>query len=208
MFKANSLASIILMWLAAAPSMAGQADELLTGFQRWLDETRDLSGQFEQELLSGAMGTGIEESGRWFLRRPGQLRFDYRRPETKVAVVNGTETLLWVEADASVERGSLDGQSNLLVALLTGERPLDELFVPGIDVEPVRRGRVRLRLVPIFEEEEAFTELILTVPEDGAGLDAVEVRDAAGDRMLYRFPRLRRNTGVPTDLFDFTPPGN
>ena len=199
---------MIVLWLATAPSaVAGQADELLDDFQRWLDQTRDLSGQFEQELLSGAMGTGIEESGRWFVRRPGQLRFDYRRPETKVAVVNGTETLLWIEADAYAERGTLDGQNDLLVALLAGDRPLRELFVPGIDIEPVRRGRVRLRLVPILGEE-AFTELILTVPEDGAGLDAVEVLDAAGNRMLYRFPRLRRNTGVPADLFDFTPPGN
>jgi len=157
--------------------------------------------------LSGAMGTGIEESGRWFLRRPGQLRFDYRHPESKVAVVDGTETLLWIEADAYAERGTLDSQNDLLVALLTGDDPLGELFEPGIDVEPVRRGRVRLRLLPILEQE-GFTELILTVPTDGAGLDAVEVLDAAGNRMLYRFLRLRRNTGVPADLFDFSPPGN
>ena len=207
MLKVFSLAPMILLSLAAAPPIAGQADELLNGFQRWLDETHDLSGRFEQELLSGAMGTGIEESGRWFVRRPGRLRFDYHRPETKVAVVNGTETLMWIEADAYTERGTLDGQNNLLVALLIGDRPLRELFVPGIDVEPVRRGKARLRLVPILEDE-AFTELILTVPEDGAGLDAVEVLDAAGNRMLYRFPRLRRNTGVPADLFDFTPPEN
>lgn len=207
MLKASSLAPVILLWLAAAPAGAGQAEELLAGFQRWLDGTRDLSGQFEQELLSGAMGTGIEESGRLFVRRPGQLRFDYRRPETKVAVVNGTETLLWIEADAYAERGTLDSQNDLLVALLTGDRPLGDLFVPGIDVEPVRRGRVRLRLLPILEAEE-FTELILTVPANGAGLDAVEVLDAAGNRMLYRFVRLRRNTGVPAELFDFTPPGN
>lgn len=207
MLKVLSLAPIILLWLAAATPVSEPADELLAGFQRWLDGTRDLSGRFEQELLSGAMGTGIEESGRWFVRRPGQLRFDYRRPETKVAVVNGTETLIWIEADAYAERGRLDRQNNLLVALLIGDRPLRELFVPQIDAEPVRRGRVRLRLVPILEEE-AFTELILTVPEDGAGLDAVEVLDAAGNRMLYRFPRLRRNTGVSADLFDFTPPEN
>ena len=153
------------------------------------------------------MGTGIEESGRWFLRRPGQLRFDYRRPENKVAVVNGTDTLLWIEADDYAERGTLDSQNDLLVALLTGDDPLRDLFAPGIDVGPVRRGRVRLRLLPILEQE-AFTELILTVPTDGAGLDAVEVLDAAGNRMLYRFIRVRRNTGLPADTFDFSPPGN
>jgi outer membrane lipoprotein carrier protein len=199
---------MIALWLAAAPSaVAGQADELLDGFQGWLDQTRDLSGQFEQELLSGAMGTGIEESGRWFLQRPGQLRFDYRHPENKVAMVNGTETLLWIEADDYTERGTLDSQNDLLVTLLTGDGPLRDLFEPGIDVEPVRRGQVRLRLLPILDQE-AFMELILTVPTDGNGLDAVEVLDAAGNRMLYRFSRLRRNAGVPADTFDFSPPGN
>jgi outer membrane lipoprotein-sorting protein len=151
------------------------------------------------------MGTGIEERGRWFVRRPGQLRFDYRSPENKVAVVNGSETLLWIEADDYVESGTLDSQNDLLVALLIGEMPLSELFVPQVVVEPVRRGRARLRLVPV-REDEALTELILSLPDDGGGLDAVEVLDAAGNRMLYRFPRLRRNRGVPAELFSFTPP--
>jgi len=207
MLKTISLAPILVVWLAAAPSAAEHADELLAGFQHWLDGTRDLSGEFEQELLSGAMGTGIEESGRWFLRRPGQLRFDYQRPERKVAVVNGTETMLWIEADEYAERGTLDAQNDLLVALLTADRPLHELFSAGIDVEPVRRGRTRLRLLPILEQE-ALTELILTVPADGSGLDAVEVLDAGGNRMLYRFHRVRRNRGVPEELFDFEPPGD
>ena len=206
MFKKTSLASILLLLLApgSAPA-ATPAEELLVGFQRWLDATRDLSGNFEQELLSGAMGTGIEEHGRWFVRRPGQLRFDYRSTENKVFVVNGTDTLLWIEADDYTERGMLDSENDLLVALLIGEVPLRELFLPGIDLEPVRRGRARLRLAPVLEDE-AFTELILTLPDDGAGLDAVEVLDAAGNRMLYRFPRLRRNTGVAAEIFRFTPP--
>ena len=206
MLKKTSLALILLLPLTAASApVSAPAEELLAGFQRWLDATHDLTGSFEQELISGAMGTGIEEQGRWFVRRPGQLRFDYRSPETKVVVVDGSETLLWIEADDYTERGTVDSQPDLLVALLTGELPLRDLFVPELDLEPVRRGRARLRLVPILEGE-AFTELFLTLPSDGAGLDAVEVLDAAGNRMHYRFPRLRRNTGVPAELFSFTPP--
>jgi outer membrane lipoprotein carrier protein len=209
MRKVPSLAPLLALWLLAvpAPAEAGQAEDLLSSFQQWLDATRDLSGQFEQELLSGAMGTGIEESGRWFLRRPGQLRFDYLRPENKVALVNGVETLLWIEADDYAERGTLDSQNNLLMALLTAEQPLEEFFEAGIDVEPVRRGHTRLRLVPI-EQDDALTELILTLPLDGEGLAAVEVLDASGNRIFYRFSGLRRNRGVSAELFDFTPPGN
>ncbi len=208
MRKRSSLASILFfVSLAVTQAGAGEADDLLAGFQRWLDGTRDLSGKFEQELLSGAMGTGIEESGRWYLRRPGQLRFDYTRPETKVALVNGVQTLLWVEADEHVEYGMLDEQNNLLMVLLTGERPLRDLFVAGIDLEPVRHGQSRLRLTPLVEDD-ALTELILTLPSDGSGLEAIEVLDASGNRMLYRFPRVRRNKGVPADLFAFKPPTN
>ncbi len=91
--------------------------------------------------------------------------------------------------------------------LLTGRRPLRDLFSAGIDVEPVRRGRARLRLTPLVEDE-AFTEVVLTLPVDGSGLDAVEVLDAGGNRMLYRFPRMQRNRGLPADLFSFKPPVN
>jgi outer membrane lipoprotein-sorting protein len=62
-----------------------------------------------------------------------------------------------------------------------------------------------LRLVPRVQEE-AFTELILTVPRGGSGLQAVEVLDVAGNRMHYRFSRMRRNIGVEASLFLFSPP--
>ena len=115
---------ISLALLLVAPLPASEAEGLLASLQDWLDGTRDLRGSFEQELLSGALGTGIEERGDWYLRRPGQLRFDYRDPETKVAVVSGDETLLWIEADDHTVRGRLDRDNDLLVTLLAGERPL------------------------------------------------------------------------------------
>lgn len=207
MFRAFSLA-LLIAWAhsaSASSPLADPAGEVLAEVQRWLDGTHDLSGEFEQELLSGALGTGTEESGQWYLRRPGQLRFDYHAPETKVALVNGDETLFWVEQDEQTVRGRLDEGQDLLVALLVGGRPLRDLFVPSIDVEPAPRGRVRLRLVPVLREE-AFTELILTVRKNGGALDAVEVLDAAGNRIFYRFPVLRRNTGLSPDVFLFEPP--
>jgi outer membrane lipoprotein carrier protein len=199
------ISSLALLLLLTPPAAADPAGDLLAGVQSWIDGTRDLKGKFDQELLSGAFGTGIEESGDWFLRRPGQLRFDYKRPETKVALVNGDETLLWVEEDEHTVRGRLDSGNGLLMTLLAGERPLADLFVPSIDVAPVARGRARLRLVP-HSGDEAFTEVILTVPDDGAGLHAVEVLDAAGNRTFYRFPGMRRNTGLPDEIFLFEPP--
>ena len=120
MYRAISLAFLIVLALPAPAAAGAQAEELLADVQQWLDGTRDLSGRFEQELLSGALGVGIEESGEWYLRRPGQLRFDYRQPETKVAVVNRGETLLWVEEDDHTVRGRLDAQSDLLAASLSG----------------------------------------------------------------------------------------
>ena len=200
-----SLALLLAAALPANAAVADQAEGVLESLQTWLDGTRDLRGTFEQELLSGALGTGIEERGNWYLRRPGQLRFDYIDPETKVAVVSGNETVFWVEADDHIVRGRLDRDNDLLVTLLAGERPLRDLFEPSIDVEPVRRGKIRLRLVPLLQKD-AVTELILTVPRSGSGLETVEVLDAAGNRMLYRFPRMRRNTDVEPGLFRFTPP--
>jgi outer membrane lipoprotein carrier protein len=206
----DSLVAAALCWAFACAVLAtcpvamaeveSDAERRLAGLQRWLDATVDLSGRFEQELLSGALGTGIEERGEFSLVRPGKLRFDYLEPERKIAIVNGSSTVFWVEEEDQTTFGELAAEDDLLSVLLIGDRPLVELFRASIDLEPVARGRYRLRLVPL-EEGQTLTELILTLREKGDALEAVQVLDISGNRMLYRFPKLQRNHGIPSDRF-------
>ncbi len=184
------------------------AETVLGQLQRWLDGTRDLQGRFEQQLLSGALGADVEESGRLYVQRPGRMRWNYTHPEEKVALVDGLRTWLYVAEDRQLILAGLDSENELMAVLLTGRGRLADLFDPSLEASPNDGGdgAYRLRLVPGAASAAVEEVILLTLRPPRYAIEAVEVLDAAGNRMRYRFRRLRRNQGLAEELFRFDPP--
>ena len=182
------------------------ADEVARGLQRWLEGTRDLQGSFKQALLSGAFGTGIEERGRIWIQRPGRMRWDYLDPEEKVAILDGDKTWLYVREEEQLILGTLEEHGSLLPTLIAAERPVLELFEADLVVSAVGKDEpYRLELRP-RSETEGFESVTVSLRPQDFSIEAAEVLDAAGNRMLYRFSKLRRNKGIPDGMFRFEAP--
>jgi outer membrane lipoprotein carrier protein len=182
------------------------ADDVARGLQRWLNETVDLQGSFQQALLSGAFGTGIEERGKVWIQRPGRMRWDYLDPEQKVAILDGDKTWLYVREEEQLILGSLDEHGSLLPTLIAAERPVLELFKADLVVSIVDKGEPYLLELTPRSDEEAFESVTVSLRQEDFSIEAAEVLDAAGNRMLYRFSKLRRNKGVPDGMFRFEAP--
>jgi len=203
---------LVALWAAASPlgaqdERALDAEEVALRLQRWLDGTEDLQGSFRQALLSGAFGSGIEERGRVWIQRPGRMRWDYLDPEKKVAILDGDKTWLYVSEEEQLILGSLDEQGSLLPTLIAAERPVLELFEADLVVSSVGEDEpYRLELKP-RSGAEGFESVTVTLRPPEFAIESAEVLDAAGNRMLYRFSKLRRNEGVPDELFHFEAPG-
>jgi outer membrane lipoprotein carrier protein len=198
---------VALAYGAGATGEAADAEQLLARLQRWLDGTHRLSARFEQVLLSGALGAGLEESGRVYIERPGRMRWDYLEPEVKVALVDGDRTRLYLAEDRQLVESTLSEADSLLPQLLAGDRPLAEIFeVAAVPGDPRGGGPLRLRLTP--RREAASLEEVVLILHDPARVELreVEVLDATGNRLLYRFTALERNRGLPRDAFTFVPP--
>ncbi len=204
-------ALLILLGGWGASGAAGRildTDEVLHGVQVWLDGTRDLQARFEQELVSGALGAGLEESGRLYLARPGRMRWDYLDPERKVALIEGERSRLYLEEDEQLWEGELDRSEGLLPVLLAAEDRLDGLFEATLAAIPANRGEPYvLRLVPV-ESTESVEVVTLSVRPPKFAIEQAEVLDAAGNRIVYRFQSLKRNRGISASVFHFeAPPG-
>ena len=211
--RAGWLAVVLVVSAMVAPPLWAQgqepleADDVTRGLQRWLDATVDLQGSFRQALLSGAFGTGIEERGKVWIQRPGRMRWDYLDPEQKVAILDGDKTWLYVREEEQLILGSLGEQGSLLPTLIASERPLLELFDADLVVSIVDKGEPYLLELRPRSEEEAFESVTVSLRQGDFSIEAAEVLDAAGNRMLYRFSKLRRNKGVPDGMFRFEAPG-
>jgi outer membrane lipoprotein carrier protein len=199
--------------LAGAVTAAGEpaqaeleAAAVVERLQSWLDGTRDLEARFRQTLASGALGTGLEETGRLWLHRPGRMRWDYTDPERKVALVDGPTTRLYVAEDGQLWEGRLE-DSGLLTLLLAGSERVATLFDAGLDATPLSSGEgaFHLRLEP-RAADGSFQSVVLILRPPGFGIERAEVQDGAGNRMLYAFDEIRRNRGIPETVFHFEPP--
>ena len=205
--------ALILALVVAATSIAAaeraelEAAALVDGLQRWLDGTEDLRGRFEQRLVSGALGADLAEEGELFIARPGRMRWDYLDPERKVAIVDGERTWLYLEEDEQLILGRMEEQGDLLPRLLAGEGRIAEEFEATLLAGPRRAGggAYQLQLVP-RGGDHAFENVVLVLRPPRFAIEAAEVLDAAGNRVFYRFFDLRRNRGLPEDLFRFTAP--
>jgi outer membrane lipoprotein carrier protein len=202
---------VVAVALAAVTPVASETSldtaAVLAGLQEWLEGTRELECRFEQTLVSGAFGAGLRESGRLYLKRPGRIRWEYTKPEEKLAIVRGGEALLYLPEDEQLIRGGEEWSQSLLAELLGGERELDELFEATLVATPEHGGNgdYRLRLVP-RGRGEGFQEVTLDLRPPTFSIDRAEVLDEAGNRMRYRFRSHRRNRGVADELFVFVPP--
>ena len=198
-------------WMLVSPLWAQgegplEADDVARGLQRWLNETTDLQGSFRQALLSGAFGTGIEERGKVWIERPGRMRWDYLDPEQKVAILDGDMTWLYVREEEQLILGRLEEHGSLLPTLIAAERPVLELFEASLVVSAVGEGEpYRLELRP-RSEAETFESVTVVLRQKDFAIESAEVLDAAGNRMLYQFSKLRRNKGVPDGIFRFEAP--
>lgn len=196
----------LLLAPVAAAAEGPDAATILEGLQDWLDGSRTLSGRFEQSLVSGAFGEGVRESGLIWIDRPGRMRWDYTDPEAKTAILDGSDTLFYEQEARQMMTGTLEDGGGMLAALLTGEERLADLFTARRIQRPdLTEGRGWFLELAPTTAEEAFEQITLFVGRRYQ-LHAVEVLDASGNRVLYRFSNLKRNVDIPEAIFRFQPP--
>ena len=199
--------AVLLVSATSIPSVVAEisAKAALEGLQSWLDGTRQLESRFEQELLSGALGAGLAERGTLYVSRPGRMRWDYKDPEVKIALIDQGRMRLYLAEDRQLIVSEIPEEGDLLPTLLTGTGRLATLFEPEIVEESAGERTVLLRLVP-RDRVDSFEEVLLSLRAKTWEIDRALVMDAAGNRMEYRFSRLRRNRPIAEEVFSFDPP--
>lgn len=135
----------------AGESDAAVADKMLSA----IDSITTLSGDFTQIAPSGAVSTG-----KFHLRRPGLLRFEYDAPSPLLIVANGG--MVFVRDDALETTDSYPVGQTPLKFLLRRKVELGDAVVVGVD-----RGvdSVAATFASSDEETEGQLTIIMDAPE-------------------------------------------
>jgi outer membrane lipoprotein carrier protein len=199
-------AILLLAALAAsADADAPLAQSLLRRLEERQARAQDLTARFVQSYRSGILGREVVERGVVRLKRPGRMLWEYKDPEKKTFVSDGSKYYFYVPADRQVVVRDQDDERGVATRLLSGTGGLLRDFEARLDPAP-SEGVYRLRLTPRAADPEI--EVLLLDVEPSGRLRGIQVEDAQGNRSQFRFEDVRENTGLPDRLFRFEiPPG-
>jgi len=177
------------------------------GVDQHYNELRSLEAEFTEIYQGG--GTQRSESGTLKLKKPGKMRWDYRSPEEKLFVSNGTEAWLYLPREKQARRSSLKKLEDLRspLAFLLGKTKLEKelqnlSFAP--DVQVWQPGSSMLRGVPRGMEDRVEQILIEVSPD--YRILRILIQSVDESITEYRFSSQRENVELADRQFQFTPP--
>jgi outer membrane lipoprotein carrier protein len=191
---------------------------------------RTLRAVFLERFSEGPKQARIE-SGTVYFRRPGQMRWEYESPEKKLFLVDGKDTWFYVPFDHTVTKTpvkeSSDWQTPL--ALLTRKMDfsrlcsqIDVISQPGVPADhsvlrclPKGTGETsRVGEAPPtppdqrLSQGEKYTSVLLEVNSATGELARIEIQEAGGIELEYRFGNWQTDVPLPPEMFRFqVPPG-
>ncbi len=193
--------------------------------ERHYRAVKTLRAEFIQRWSDSPASVRLE-SGIVSIRRPREMRWEYREPESKVFISDGRTVYFYVPADQTVRRSLLRDSADWRAPLawLAGSARLGKLFskiewaasprpVHGKPVqgEPFEKnsqdkpGRGYALCGLPRSPDDGFTEAILEF-SDGYQLTRLLIRDTVGREVEFRFGEWEENLPLPAQEFRFVVP--
>lgn len=181
--------------------------DLIDGVERRLAGMRDLSADFTQ-VYEDSLNQTLTEQGHVYLRRPRQMRWEYRSPEEKLFVSDGRTVYFWIPSQEQVLYESVEDSFDDRIPLmyLLGRQDLESEFdrIAELVTPPKVPGARVLQMYPRRDSE--VEAIILEV--DSTSYDIRRLSLTRGDGSVWEllFDEVRVNDGLEESLFDFEPP--
>ena len=189
----------------AAPTDAAGVMEKLQGFY---DGTKDFQAEFEQIYKHKLYNEEKKSSGKVFIQRPGKMRWEYKKPEKKLFVADGSYIWIYEEGINQVTKQPL-GESDLPVAItfLVGKGKLKDEFTGKIVPHEKfsSKGKLVLELTP-KKPSPQYKKLLFIVSKSDYQVERTIIIDESGNTNTMRFKNVQINKGVDSKKFQFKPP--
>jgi outer membrane lipoprotein carrier protein len=212
----------------AAAQSAASAKSLTRLLEEHYRLPRTLQAVFLERFSEGPKQARIE-SGTVYFRRPGQMRWEYESPEKKLFLVDGRNAWFYVPFDHTVTKTPVKESSDWRtpLSLLTKKTDLSHLCsqIDVVSQAGIPDGHSVLRCLPKganeageqaqshtmpaeqgLSESENYLEVLLEVDSSTGELARIEIHQAGGIELEYRFGNWQTDVPLSADLFHFQVP--
>lgn len=164
-------------------------DEIAARLVDYLETSKTLQGDFTQVAPSGAVSTG-----RFYVRRPGLLRFEYDDPNPLLIVANGG--VVYVRDDALETTDSYPLGRTPLKFLLSKKVDLSDAEIVGVD-----RGVDNAAVTFASSDDETEGELTVIMAAPEIALRRWIVRDRQNGVTVVSLENVREGDAIASRLF-------
>lgn len=187
---------------ATEASLPAQSlNQAIQGIERHYNRLSGLQMDFEQSM-EYAGRRRMAEHGTLYLMRPGKMRWDYSRPEGKIAVSDGTIFRMYSPNSNQVRQVRLDEMTDLRAPLsfLLGRMRLRRMFrnlrLDEGDGEPVLTGEGR-------RGQDYFSRVEFSFDPSDFRISGIRIFGRDESVNIYKFSDERPNPTLAADLFEF-----
>ena len=194
---------IPLVMLLAQDASAQLLADILKRVEDRYNKTKTLRSEFEQTMAI-SQGRRLTERGVLYLRKPGQMRWEYSQPVGKLFLSDGKQIHYVTPSARRVEVSAVKESEDLRapLAFLLGKLDFQKDFQR---FEHSQLGaRWKIRAFP--KSDKSIYDYVEFLAENDGRLSLVTVAGKDGSAMSYAFLNEQRNIPVAADLFDFHAP--
>jgi len=191
----------------ATASHAQNAETVVMALERRYASVKTVTGGFQQTYR----GPGIDqlESGSFWLKRPGFMRWEYRQPEEKLFIADGRESFLYVPEDRQVTIQPLlvSDMRGMPLELLLGAGKIRESFEVSWELEfrPKTESANLIRLTPARSDAE-YSFLILELDPETSDIRRIVIRERTGNTSEFLLTDVITNPKIEDKKFQFKIP--
>ncbi len=191
-----------------APKKDPTAAEVVEAIQAFYESTEDYQASFSQVYKNKLYDEEKKSTGKVYLKRPGKMRWEYKKPTVKLFVSDGKTLWVWEAEPNQVFKQDL-AASDLPTAIsfLMGEGDLEKDFTYKLvpNEKAAQKGMTVLELVP-RQPSTQYKKLLFMVDSKTYEVKRTIVIDQAGNTNSMRFEKVKTNQGISDKKFEFKMP--
>lgn len=208
-YRSSFSSSIVLLVAGIACSSfveAAPLPKLLRSVETKYARASTLSASFTQTTENPELGQKKVSSGKIYVKRPSEFRWETEKPDANLLVSNGKKVWYYTppfeagENGQFVERNYSEVQTRLLNALLSGS------FSVTRDMKIRPSGKENFILTPKKGTAGSVTQATIHVDPTTQLIQKVVLAHRGGNKTEIQLTQIQLGEKLKDDLFSFTPP--
>ncbi len=180
-------------------------EQVADRIQKFYDSTRDFQAAFQQEYFSKALERKKRSSGFVYVKKPGRMRWDYKKPRPKHFVADGKALYIYDPEleQVMVDREFSSSSLSTAVTFLWGRGKLQDEFKVQFSARKDLGGPGHYLLELRPKKKARFKKLLFVVERKTFQVSETLVFDPGGNVNHIFFANMATNIGLKDDAFQF-----